>query len=215
MAGTGKSYVIDIASAITTGEVAAVIAAGRNEEETEKRLSAELMTSQPIVSIDNLNGDLGGDFLCQAIERPIIKPRVLGRSENKRIENTVTLFGNGNNFRLVDDVVRRVVRCSLDANMERPELRQFRGDPVAIVLGDRGRYIAAVLTVVCAYLVANCPGLLRPWPRSPLVAVGPVAASVARVRRPGRHHGSRPRGRSLARQPARHRRRVAASDRHQ
>lgn len=181
MAGTGKSYVIDIASAITTGEVAAVIAAGRNEEETEKRLSAELMTSQPIVSIDNLNGDLGGDFLCQAIERPIIKPRVLGRSENRRIENTVTLFGNGNNIRLLDDVVRRVILCSLDANMERPEMRQFRGSPVAAVLSARGDYIAAVLTIVRAYLVAGCPNQLVPlasfehWSRlvrSPLVWLG-------------------------------------------
>jgi hypothetical protein len=56
--------------------------------------------------------------------------------------------------------VRRVIRSSLDANMERPELRQFKGDPVATVLADRGRYIAAVLTVVRAYLAADCPGLL-------------------------------------------------------
>jgi putative DNA primase/helicase len=100
-AGSGKSYAIDIAAAIAIGEIAPVIAAGRTEEETEKRLGAELMTGQPIVSIDNLNGDLSGDFICQAIERPIVKPRVLGLSENRRIVNTVTLFGNGNNFRLV------------------------------------------------------------------------------------------------------------------
>ncbi len=73
-AGTGKSYVVDLAAALATGEIAPVIAAGRNEEETEKRLAAELMTAQPIVSIDNLNGDLGGDFVCQAIERPVVKP---------------------------------------------------------------------------------------------------------------------------------------------
>jgi hypothetical protein len=161
-AGTGKSYIIDITSAITTGEIAPVIAAGRDEEETEKRLSAELMTGQPIVSIDNLNGDLGGDFLCQAIERPIIKPRVLGRTETRRIENTVTLFGNGNNMRLIGDIDRRVMLCSLDANMERPELRQFRCDPLATVLRNRGEYIADVLTIVRAYLAAGCPDACAP-----------------------------------------------------
>jgi hypothetical protein len=57
-AGSGKSYLFDLASAIATGEIAPVIAAGRTEEETEKRLSAELMAAQPIVSIDNLNGSL-------------------------------------------------------------------------------------------------------------------------------------------------------------
>ena len=37
-AGSGKSYLVDLASTIATGEIAPVIAAGRNEEETEKRL---------------------------------------------------------------------------------------------------------------------------------------------------------------------------------
>jgi putative DNA primase/helicase len=161
-AGSGKSYLFDIASAIASGEIAPAIAAGRDETETEKRLAAELMTGQPIVSIDNLNGELGGDLLCQAIERPIIKSRVLGLSETRRIENTVTLFGNGNNFKVVGDMVRRVVRCSMDANMEQPENRQFKSNPVDAVLANRGCYIAAVLTIVRAYRVAQYPGLLPP-----------------------------------------------------
>jgi putative DNA primase/helicase len=155
--GTGKSYLFDTAAAIATGERCPVINAGRTEEETEKRLGAELMSGQPIVLVDNLNGDFSGDFLCSAIERPVVKPRILGRSENKRIENHSTFFANGNNLRLVGDVVRRAVTCSLDANMERPELRQFRGNPVAAILTDRGRYVAACLTVVRAYLEAGCP----------------------------------------------------------
>jgi len=180
-AGSGKSYMFDVASAIATGEIAPAIAAGRNEEETEKRLAAELMTGQPIVSIDNLNGELGGDLICQAIERPIIKPRILGRSETQRIENTVTIFANGNNFRVVGDIVRRVILCSMDANLERPEQRQFQGDPVATVLANRGIYIAAVLTIVRSYTTAGCPDLLPPlasfqdWSRlirSPLVWLG-------------------------------------------
>lgn len=180
-AGTGKSYLFDISSTIATGEIAPAIAAGRDEEETEKRLAAELMTGQPIISIDNLNGELGGDLLCQAIERAVIKPRVLGRSENRRIENTVTMFGNGNNFRVVGDMVRRVVLCTMDANLERPELRQFRSNPVGMVLANRGTYIAAILTIVRAYLAAGYPSLLPPlasfedWSRlvrSPLVWLG-------------------------------------------
>ena len=78
-AGSGKSYLIDIASAIATGEIAPVIAAGRKEEETEKRLAAELMTGQPIISIDNLNGDLAGDFLCQAVSGTVLDIDRTGR----------------------------------------------------------------------------------------------------------------------------------------
>jgi putative DNA primase/helicase len=84
-------------------------------------------------------------------------------------------------MRLVTDMLRRVILCTLDANMERPELRKFRSYPVDTVLADRGRYIAAALTVVRSYLVADCPSLLPPlasfedWSRlvrSPLVWLG-------------------------------------------
>jgi putative DNA primase/helicase len=176
-ARTGKSYIFDLASTIATGQIAPALAAGRTEEETEKRIGAALLKGQPIISIDNLNGDLGGDCLCQAVERPLIEVRMLGRSENRDIVNTFCIFGNGNNMRLIGDVTPRTVLCSLDAKMERPELRQFRGNPVHTVLADRGRYVAAILIVARAYQTANCPSLLAlasfvDWARlvrSPLV----------------------------------------------
>ena len=126
VAGSGKSYLIDIASAVHSGERAPVIAAGRTEEETEKRLGAALLNGQPIVSIDNVNGQLGGDALCQMIERPVVSLRPLGVSKLVKIESHATMFATGNNIQLVGDMTRRVIVCSLDPNMERPELRTFR-----------------------------------------------------------------------------------------
>ena len=108
-----------------------------------------------------------------------------------RIENNVTIFANGNNILLIEDVVRRVIRCTLDANVERPELRKFSGDPLRTVLEDRGSYIAAALTIVRAYLAAGCPNQCPPlasfsdWSRlvrSALVWLGyadPVATMEA------------------------------------
>ena len=121
VAGSGKSYIIDLSAAISIGQRAPVIAAGRDEAEMEKRLVSALFSGQPIVSIDNVNGELGGDFLCQMIERPVVTPRVLGLSKLIRIESRATCFATGNNIHLVDDMTRRVVLCSLDPNMERPE----------------------------------------------------------------------------------------------
>jgi len=157
VAGSGKSYLIDLASAIATGQRCPVISAGKTEEEHEKRLGAALLAGQPIVSIDNLNGELGGDALCQMVERPVIKIRPLGRSELVQIESRATVFATGNNLVLVGDMVRRVVLGSLDPNLERPELRRFKGDPLNAILVDRGRYIAAALTIVRAYIAAGCP----------------------------------------------------------
>jgi putative DNA primase/helicase len=180
-AGSGKSFLIDVASAIATGQLCPVISAGASEEEAEKRLGAAVLTGQPIVSIDNLNGDLSGDALCQFIERPVVEIRPLGRSELIRIESRATIFATGNNLSPRGDVVRRVLLCSLDANLERPELRQFDSDPLKKVLADRGRYVAACLTIVRAYIAAGypqaCPVLASfgPWSklvRSALVWLG-------------------------------------------
>jgi hypothetical protein len=163
-AGTGKSFLFDVSAAIAIGQPCPVMAAGRTEEETEKRLGAALLAGQPIISLDNVNGELGGDALCQIIERPVVEIRILGKSERVRIEARCTVFGTGNNLRLVGDMTRRVVLSTLDARQERPELRQFTRDPVAEVLADRGRYIAAALTVIRAYIVAGRPGVVSRLP---------------------------------------------------
>jgi hypothetical protein len=158
VAGSGKSYLLDIVSAIATGQLMPVKAAGANEEETEKRLSSALMAGQPLVSLDNVNGELKSDFLCQAIERPVVDIRILGRSELIRVEaRNLSMFANGNNITIYGDLCRRVIVSSLDAKLERPELKQFDGDPIATILDDRGKYIAACLTICRAYQLAGRP----------------------------------------------------------
>ena len=61
-AGTGKSYLADLASAIATGDRCAVAAVAPNPEETEKRLVGAVLAGYPIISLDNCNGELAGDF---------------------------------------------------------------------------------------------------------------------------------------------------------
>src|SRR3954452_23703632 len=46
---------------------------------------------------------------------------------------------------------RRIILCSLDPKVERPELRTFDRNPVDIVKADRGRYVHAALTILRAY----------------------------------------------------------------
>lgn len=162
VAGSGKTYIIDLASAMNSGERAPVFSAGKTEEELEKRLVGALLSGQTFISIDNVNGDLGGEFLCQMVERPVVSVRPLGQSMPIKIESRATCFATGNNIRLVDDMTRRVILCSLDPDMERPELRTFKSDPFDKVLENRGLYVAAALTVVRAYVVAGCPNQLSP-----------------------------------------------------
>ncbi len=161
-AGSGKSYIIDLVGAISSGDRVPVQSTGRKEDELEKRLTGAMLSGQAIISIDNVNGDLGGDFLCQMIERPRVQVRPLGGSGLVEIESRACTFATGNNIRLVGDMTRRVILCSLDPQMERPELREFKTDPFALVTADRGKYIAAALTICRAYAGAGYPGTLSP-----------------------------------------------------
>lgn len=181
--GTGKSLLVDIASAIATGRHCPVIAAGKTEEETEKRLGALLRDAAAVVSLDNVNGELGGDMLCQLTERPVVKVRILGKSEAPELECRCAVFATGNNLTLVGDMTRRTVLCTLDAKVERPELRTFGFDPVERVLADRGAYVAAAMTIVRAYRTAGSPAVCGPigsygdWSamvRAPLIWLGHV-----------------------------------------
>ena len=114
-----------------------------------------LLAGFPILCIDNVNGELGSDLLCQAVERPVIRLRRLGASDISEMEARATLFANGNGLRVRGDLTRRSLICDLDAEMERPELRTFAFDPVERVLADRGCYIAAALTLVRAFVTSG------------------------------------------------------------
>lgn len=185
--GTGKSYLADVASMIATGERCAVKSAAPKAEETEKRLIGAALSGSPIIALDNCRDILEGDFLCQITERPLLSVRALGKSDPHRIPNVFTFFSNGNNAQVADDMVRRTVRCALDANCENPERRAFKSAPLAMIAADRGKYIAACLTIARAHIAAGRPSNLTPLPsyegwstavRDPLVWLGcadPVA----------------------------------------
>lgn len=159
--GSGKSYLVHTASAIATGEMCPAMAAA-SEEETEKRLGACLLAGQALISIDNLSGELKGDFLCQAVEQRRPQVRVLGKSERVTIENRTTIFATGNNPTVHGDMVRRTLVCSLDPKVERPELREFHRNPLHRITRNRGEYVAAILTIVRAYLAAGEPCKTQP-----------------------------------------------------
>jgi putative DNA primase/helicase len=158
--GTGKSYLCDLISAIAVGDRCAVIAMAPNPEETEKRLIGAALAGHPIITLDNCREIVAGEFICQVIERPVLELRPLGTSEMRRIRNSFTVLVNGNNATVAADVVRRILRAALDADMENPEERKFKGNPFRDVISDRGTYIAAALTVCRAYVAAGRPGVL-------------------------------------------------------
>jgi putative DNA primase/helicase len=123
----------------------------------EKHLGALVMEGASFVSLDNYSTDIDGSLLCQLMTQRLIRIRILGKSESPLCEWRGTIFANGNNVSLLGDMTRRGLICNMDANIERPELRQFRFDPKAKVMADGGKYIAAILTVARAWRSAGGP----------------------------------------------------------
>jgi putative DNA primase/helicase len=181
VAASGKSKLVDICSEIATGHPAAVISQGKDEAEQEKRLGASLLAGDSLISIDNCEAPLGGEVLCQMLTQQLVKTRVLGQSLNVVAPTTIAMFATGNNLTVNGDMTRRALLCSLDPKCERPELREFKTDPHALIASHRGKYTVAALTVLRAYHVAGRPKPATPlgsfeewsaWVRSALIWLG-------------------------------------------
>jgi putative DNA primase/helicase len=66
------------------------------------------------------------------------------------------IFANGNNLIIGADLTRRVIRCEMDAQVERPEQREFADDHLLdTVKADRAGLVVAGLTVLRAWHVAR------------------------------------------------------------
>lgn len=180
-AGSGKSMLVDLASLIATARPAPVIAQGKSEEEMEKRLGAALIAGDVLIAIDNCEEPLGGELLCQTMTQTSLKVRILGQSVNAEVPSNAAIFATGNNLTFEGDMTRRALRATLDPGVERPELRAFDRDPLAMVSERRGDYVSAGLTVLRAFHIAGRPEMRAPlgsfaewsrWIRDALIWLG-------------------------------------------
>jgi hypothetical protein len=157
--GSGKGLLASVVSIIATGSRPPMINAGQTDEETDKRVSTVLMMGMPVVCIDNVSKPLGGDVLNTCLTEQSLQGRVLGKSENKDLHSSVMLMATGNNLRFEGDLARRVVRCKIDPEMERPEEREFPDMPDlrGWVAKERGRLLGAALSLLREFGKAGKP----------------------------------------------------------
>jgi putative DNA primase/helicase len=158
-AGSSKSYTVDIAAVVATGRRCAVVAATAISEELEKRLGAAMLSGRTLISLDNLNGELSSNLLCQAVSQPIISFRPLGASTEVSLTTRAVFVATGNNLSIADDLGRRTLLATIDAGMERPWQRKFKQRPLEMIARGRAKYIEAALTITRAYIAAGLPDL--------------------------------------------------------
>lgn len=154
--GSGKSAVAEVAFRIATGHEVAHVAYAKSEE-FEKRLDAEFLSGATTISIDNVETVLDNMKLKQAISSSTLKSRILGKSVSPVCTMVATIFANGNNLTLPNDMVRRSLLCKIDPKMERPEERVFDVNIKEHVLEYRARYLSDIFTIFRAHSLAGYP----------------------------------------------------------
>lgn len=162
-AGSGKSIQAETVAIVATGNLPAMVSVGATEEETEKRLATAMRAGDPVIVIDNVEKELGGDFLCSCLTQERVSARILGKSERVVLPTSNTLFlATGNNLSLAGDLARRAVKGRIDSGEERPDKRAFPFDPRQVARDRRPELVAAALTVLRAFHVAGRPGGVPP-----------------------------------------------------
>jgi hypothetical protein len=159
MVGSGKSYLCELITVFATPQRGTPTTFPADDEECRKLLLAELLRAPAVIEFDNLTGDLvAHKSLCTALTSEHMSGRILGVSKTATVSTRALFLSSGNNVGPVQDMTRRCITIHLDPGCEVPAARSFtRPELVRDVLRERGRYVAAALTIVRAWIVAGRP----------------------------------------------------------
>lgn len=189
-AGSGKGQLVRAIARIAYDFVPKVLGSTGERVELDKRLTAALVVADPVIFLDNVNGEtLRSNLLAQIItENPCaIRPF----RENTRLMSITTnafLVITGNSLRVSEDLARRFLVLDLDARCENAEQRPFPPGFLSTIKRDRRQLLAAVLTIwrwgrrnrVSRGLPLGSFEQWASWCRDPLLTLG-CADPVRRI----------------------------------
>ena len=156
--GSGKTLLAKMLTilqgGVTRGEMP------REKDEFRKAITATLVgTTAPIVVFDNLRGVVRNAELEALLTSDTWTDRWLGANTQVTAANNRLWIATGNNCQFGGDLGRRIVVASLDPPETGHHLKtdfQIR-DLEAWMHANRGKYLAAILTVTRAWIQAGRP----------------------------------------------------------
>src|SRR5262249_18419162 len=107
--GSGKSFVVHMAQVIATGQQCAPQAAAKSGEELQKRIETAILAGRSLISLDNINGKLESELLCQAVTEPMVWLRILSKSYDVLVVCRSVFAATGNNLNIAKDLDRRTL----------------------------------------------------------------------------------------------------------
>ncbi len=160
-AGTGKSLLAELITTISTGEEPAVLTDCVSDEEWRKMITAKLISGPNVILIDNLKWKLDSGALSAALTGRVWEGRLLGKSEIVSCPVEATWMATGNNIETSREIVRRLVRISLDAETTQPWTRsteKFKHTNIRSWVNDHHKeLIEACLMMIQGWIIAGKP----------------------------------------------------------
>lgn len=161
VAGSGKGLLCNVISLITTGSAISARTLPKDDDDVRKMLTAELLKGNPIVLLDNANDQirLNSPTLASILTAEYWTDRFLGATKMVTMQNIPLWLLTGNNLRMSQELVRRVVRSRIDPHVEQPWMRKnFRHDKLRKwTRKHRRELVVAILTLIQAWIVAGQP----------------------------------------------------------
>ncbi len=161
VAGSGKGLLCNIISIITSGYSVPSRTLPNDDDELRKMITSELLKGNPIVLLDNADERkrLNSPTLASVLTAEYWTDRFLGSSKMVTMQNLPLWLLTGNNVRMSQELIRRVLRSRFDTRVEQPWLREnFRHDDLREWTREhRPELVAAILTIIQTWINAGKP----------------------------------------------------------
>ena len=195
--GSGKTYLCELIGAFAGPAGNAKVSYPTTSEEATKVILSLLLTSPAVIEFDDMDTDwIPHGTIKRMLTAEQITDRILGVSKTATVSTRTLFLGSGNNVGPIRDLLRRVLTIHIDPRCATPATMTYKGFPVDKVRQHRGKYVAAVLTIIQAWRKAGMPraaagsivtfgGAWSDYCRYPLMWLGqpdPATALLEQVR---------------------------------
>lgn len=156
--GSGKSYLCETIALFAGPGGSSRVSYPKTSEEATKAILSLLLSAPAVIEFDDMDTDwLPHGVVNRMLTAESIADRILGVSKIATVSTSALVLGSGNNVGPLRDLARRVLTINLNARSETPGTLSYKGNPVADMKADRGRYVSSVLTIIEAWKAAGSP----------------------------------------------------------